>query len=180
MKKLKLIRNILYGVLLACLLLVALSVTVSAYDIIPGFKLFTVQSGSMEPSIRTGSVIISTPSENYQTGDIITYRTDETNPKATVTHRLVDIIEEEGQIMYVTKGDANDAADPNRILSSQLVGRVALSVPFLGYPVAFAQTQTGLIIMIIIPATLIIYSELVVIKDEIIKIIKKRHGKTGQ
>ncbi|MGI5841644.1 MAG: signal peptidase I [Patescibacteria group bacterium] len=177
MKKLLLIRKALYAVLFTLVLFVAIAVSLSAFDVFSAFKLFTVQSGSMEPAIKVGSLIVSVPESSYQVGDIITYRTDTNNPKATVTHRLVEIKNENNQDLFVTKGDANDAADPNNISPDNVVGRVSFTLPYLGYPVAFAQTQTGLIVMIIIPATIIIYSELLVIKEEMVKIIKKHHGK---
>jgi len=54
------------------------------------------------------------------------------------------------------------------------VGKVELSIPFVGYPIAFAKTLPGLIVLIIVPGTIIVYNELLNIKKEIIELLKKK------
>lgn len=166
----KKITNTIYTVIIIALVFIALSVALSAFDI-GGYKLFSVQSGSMEPTIKTGSIVVVEKSDDYQENDIITF--NEQN-QSTVTHRLVKKEVEEGQVKFTTKGDANTSTDTNKVLASQIIGKVAFSLPYLGYPVSFARTQTGLIALIIIPATIIVYSELVSIKNETKKIIDKK------
>jgi signal peptidase len=89
MKKInwKTIGNIFYWVIFVVLLFFAGVVAISALNLPNGIKIFTVQSGSMSPAIRTGSMIISKPIANYQKGDIITVQ-DPANPKNTFTHRI--------------------------------------------------------------------------------------------
>jgi signal peptidase len=175
---LKTVWNIFYTLVIVVLVLVAGALTVSAFNIPGGLKLYTVQSGSMEPAILTGSIVISQPASEYRVNDVITYKSKEEitnpNPKVTTTHRIVDTQEVDGKTEFVTKGDANDGRDGGTVSTEQILGKEVFSVPFLGYPVAFARTQMGLIVLIIIPATMIIYSELMNIKNEAMRLLKER------
>ena len=72
--------------------------------------------------------------------------------------------------------DANNTADLDQIKARQIVGKVVYWVPFVGYFAAFTKTPTGLILLIVIPSTIIIYSEILKIKEEVIKLAKKRRG----
>jgi signal peptidase len=168
----KITGNIIYSLVLITLILIAGASAVSALNIPGGYKLFSVQSGSMEPSIRTGSIVIVQPVNDYKINDVITYKKDKS--KNSVTHRLVNIETKDDQIVYTTKGDANDAPDSEPVLKSSVLGKTLFSIPFLGYPVSFSKTQTGLIVLIIIPATLIIYSELMTIKNEAKRLLIER------
>lgn len=118
----------------------------------------------MEPSLKVGSVIFSRQFPQYNKNDIVTFSPDN-DAKNTVTHRIIDIRDNQ----FITKGDANNTPDIDTISQDKILGRVIFSIPFIGFIVAFAKTQLGLIIFIIIPATLIIYSEVLNIKKEIEK-----------
>lgn len=137
------------------------------------FKLYVVSSGSMEPSIKTGSVIAVVPKAVYQVGDIISFKTSD-NSKSTTTHRIVGI----GGGFFKVAGDANDDPDPNLVPNSAVVGSVRLSVPYVGYLSGFAKTPKGFILLVIIPATIIIYEELKGLGVEIKKLLQKFHPKT--
>lgn len=166
-----------YWILLLLLLIISLTVVFSKFNNPLGVRLFSVKSGSMEPSIRVGSIVMMKGQEEYQAGDVITVRM-ERNAKETFTHRVVEVVENEelGRIVYRTKGDANPEIDRELVPKGRILGKVILTVPYLGYPVAIAQTQMGLTFLVIIPATLIVYSEAINIKNEIGKIIKKRRN----
>jgi signal peptidase I len=171
--------KILYGLIIVALLVIIITVLVSYFGIPNGLKLYTVQSGSMEPAIHVGSIVIDHNAKNYARGDIISFSLDN-NPKNIVTHRIVGLKAINNKFQYLTKGDANRTPDTGIVQESMILGKVIYSLPLLGYPVAFARTQTGLIVLIIIPSTLIIYSEILNIKNEISKILKKRNEqKTG-
>lgn len=178
MKKLKLIGSILYWLVFCVLILIAALVGVSAMNMPGGIKFYTVQSGSMEPSIHIGSVVISKPSDNYQKGDIITFKAEKdsaiNNPKYTTTHRIYEIETKDGKEQYITKGDANNSPDMVPTGKDLVLGKTFFSIPLLGYPVSFAKTREGLIILVIIPATIIIYSELLSIKNETKKLLEQR------
>jgi len=133
-----------------------------------GFKLFTVESGSMEPAIKTGSLVIVKSAKDYKIRDIITFK-NAYDPRETTTHRIVEIKDEEGKKSFIVQGDANNAPDSDPVEEIRVLGKVRLSIPYIGYPVSFAKTTPGLIILIIIPATIIVYDELRKIGREVKK-----------
>lgn len=145
-----------------------------AFSLLPlpgNYKVYTVQSGSMEPGLHMGSLIFVKSQKDYRVGEIITRKT--TDPKITITHR-VDSKDARSEVpIYKTRGDANDAPDAEEIVSQSIIGKVVLALPFLGYPVSYAKTLPGLVLMIILPAVIIVYDELQNIASEI-KMIKER------
>jgi len=174
----KLLRNIAYWLLIVVLVVIAAVTAISALDIPGGIKLYAVQSGSMEPAISAGSLVLSKPTEGYQIGNIITFKAEEdrliNNPKYTITHRVFEVNETETGIEYVTKGDANDTRDSRAVSKDLVLGKTIFSIPFLGYPISYAKTREGLIILVIIPATMIIYSEMLNIKKEFKRLIREK------
>lgn len=158
--------------------LFAITALMSKFSI-GGVKLFTVQSGSMEPTIKTGSMILTKSEKNYEIGDIITFE-DAQNRKQTVTHRIVGK-QTEGTLSYTTEGDANGSPDSQVTMPYQIIGKVLLKIPYFGYPVAFARTPVGFSILVIVPATIIIYEEINNLKNEIIIWRgKKKEGKDAK
>lgn len=146
---------------------------------VPGnYKLFTVMSGSMAPTIKTGSLVITKPAKVYQINDIITFENPQDTQK-TITHRIIETKKENNVDYFITKGDANSSPDAVNVYPKMIIGKVRLILPFVGYPIAFSKTLPGLIIFIIIPATIIIYDEILKIKNEIEKKWKRfRRKKT--
>jgi signal peptidase I len=117
-----------------------------------------VLSGSMAPSMSPGDVIISNhidPKEVHL-NDVITF-TYADSPKKFVTHRVVNITTSEAvMIQFQTKGDANKEPDGRWVQSQEIVGKVTLVIPYLGYVSNFAKSKLGFLTIIIIPAILII------------------------
>jgi len=113
-----------------------------------------VLTGSMEPAIPVGGVVIIKPEkyEAIQVGDIICFKFSEST---LITHRVV-AINEEG---FITKGDANEENDPKTVKKEDLVGKVALILPLAGYIGSFIQTPLGFILFLFIPAVSIILYE---------------------
>lgn len=160
------------------LFIIAGLAALSAFGLPKSFRLFVVQSGSMEPTVKTGSLVIVQPENQYKKNDIITFKSrpdaDIRNPGLLITHRIVDIKEDKGEVFFTTKGDANNAPDMESRPAGNVLGKVVFSIPYLGYPVGFAKTQTGFILLIVIPATIIVYSEAITIKNETAKLLAKR------
>lgn len=127
----------------------------------------TVLSGSMEPEIKTGSIVIVKPASEYKIGDVITF--NESKGKAPITHRIYDIKIVDSEPLYITKGDANDTPDQIEIKKKDIVGKVLISVPFVGYAIDFARKPMGFALIIIIPAAVIIFDEIMKIYAEIKK-----------
>lgn len=141
-------------------------VLVMASSLLPlpqAVKIFTVRSGSMEPAIQTGSLILVLARERYQVGDVVTV---DTGDRHSVTHRIIEERGSPAQPTFLTKGDANEEPDPVSVGKRDIVGKTLIAIPYLGYPVAYAQTKTGFIWLILFPAALIILSELATIVTE--------------
>jgi signal peptidase len=172
-KVFKIISNI-FLVLVFC---VGILVVTSFVKIPGGFKLFTVLSGSMEPTLHTGSIILVKPLQSYATGDIVTRAT--ADPKVTITHRIISKDESTQQAQFETKGDANNSADGEKFSQDKIIGKEFVTIPYFGFVISFAKTQQGIILLIIIPSILIIYDELGKIVKELSRIKKEKLEKKG-
>jgi len=163
--------SIVNGLVMTLLVLVAFLSLSSAFSV-GGVQTFSVLSGSMEPTIHTGSVIVTAPAASYAVGDIVTRRTE--TEGVTVTHRIVETSEEDGGAVFRTKGDANDTADTETFPASDILGGVRFSVPWLGYVASFARTREGFLLLVIIPAVIVVYEELRKMKEEAVRLWRKR------
>ncbi|MFB7138229.1 signal peptidase I [Gottfriedia sp. NPDC056225] len=101
-----------------------------------GHQVYYVLSGSMEPTLPTGSVIIvkdMTSETKLSTGDIITFKMPY-NEETLVTHRINEVINEDGELVYRTKGDANEIQDPWIIERGSIVAVYSgVKLPLVGY-----------------------------------------------
>ncbi len=161
-----------YYVLLGALLVLAGLIIFSTFPISGNYKLFLVESGSMEPKIKIGSVAVVKPQAEYEAGDIISFRSS-LRENAPTTHRIYDIREVDGETRFITKGDANNAPDRREVRESEVIGKMLFSVPFVGYAVSAAQKPLGFVLIIVIPATMIIFDEARNIWEEIKKLRKE-------
>ena len=110
-----------------CLTVVA-QVMTNGYVQIGGFSLFRVVTGSMEPTLPVGSLLIcrQTPIDQIEQDDIVCFisRSPEMMGRA-ITHRVISVYENgDGQILLETKGDANLSADGELVAASNLIGKV--------------------------------------------------------
>jgi signal peptidase len=158
MKNLKKIGNIVYRVLGVLILLVIVFFLISILPIPGGFKSYVVLSGSMEPTIKTGSMIIVKSSEQYKIDDIITFG-PYTKTKPPITHRIVETRVQDGAVVYITQGDANNTPDTREISDKDVIGKVYVKIPYVGYAVDVAKKPAGFIVLIIIPSAIIIFDE---------------------
>jgi len=136
------------------------------------YKLLKVLSGSMEPIIRTGSVIMVKPVDEYEIGDIITFDLSSSGAEP-ITHRIHDIKTRDEIVFYVTKGDANNAPDMREIEKENIMGKTILAIPFIGYAVDFIQKPIGLTILIVSLALGVMVGEINKIWKEKIKLHEK-------
>lgn len=133
------------------------------------FKAFVVLSGSMSPNIRAGSIVLVQQETTFQKGDVITF-IHPSNPMDYVTHRITDLNNEGKSFSYQTKGDANETADLWTVRKEAVWGKVALTIPLIGYLISFSKTTVGLILLIILPLLCIAISEIRVIIKEVKRI----------
>ena len=165
----KIATKIFYAVifLVIALLLFAL------FPIKGNYQIKIVKSGSMEPDIKVGSIVIIKPSSNYTVGDVVTFGKD-TKTDIPTTHRIVSSRAQEGVILFTTKGDANEDNDTNEIKQSDVHGKVLFDVPFFGYIIDLARKPIGFAVLIILPAIIVIYDEGVKIFKEVKKMQLKK------
>lgn len=110
-----------------------------------GLQVFTVLSGSMEPTYHTGSLIY-VKKVDYRTlevGDAITFMLDE---NTVATHRIVGIVPDEEDpevVRYRTKGDANEAEDGGLVHYKNVIGKPVFTIPKLGYIASYVQNPPG-------------------------------------
>lgn len=133
-----------------------------------------VKSGSMEPAIHTGALVVIKPQGSYAVGDIITFGPD-TAREIPTTHRVVEVLEGAGGPSYVTQGDANEEADTETVTQGNVIGRVLIDVSYVGFLLDFAKQPLGFVLLIALPAAVIIFDEIVSIWREITKRRRERN-----
>lgn len=130
----------------------------------PAFSLYTILSPSMEPNIKVYDVIfdmnVDSP-EDIKEGDVITFISTATLTKGmTITHRVVQIIQDENGYSYMTKGDNNLANDGAAVPFDNVLGKVLFKIPQLGRVQEFLGTKGGWLIVVVIPALIVIISDI--------------------
>lgn len=115
-----------------------------------GLQVYTVLSGSMEPTYHVGSMIYvrSVDYTELEAGDPITFMLDE---DTIATHRIVEVVPDEEDptvLRYRTKGDANDAEDGSLVHYKNVIGTPVFSIPHLGYVADYIQKPPGTYIAI--------------------------------
>lgn len=110
-----------------------------------GIKTYTIISGSMEPEVKIGDIVIvkENQNEDLNIGDIISYR----QGQSVVTHRIVDIYETEEEKIYKTKGDSNNVEDKLEIKDNMIEGKMIGKVPFLGKISTLLQGKVAIIVI---------------------------------
>ncbi|MBQ7500409.1 MAG: signal peptidase I [Clostridia bacterium] len=118
---------ILIAVVLLCLV-IAVQVMSQGYANIFGFSVFRVVTGSMEPTMPIGTVLVTKKTEIYkiEVGDIVCFKSEETSSFGIIiTHRVVKKQSDAyGRVELETKGDANPAADAYYVREKNLIGKV--------------------------------------------------------
>lgn len=151
-------------ILLVTLFLTSLLMSYQSYknpDEVPtffGYKIMTVLTGSMRPALEPGDLVIDKkPDVNeIKVNDIITFKQQE----KYITHRVIGIVNENGQTLYQTKGDANNVEDDILTPQNAVVGGYAFHIPKAGLFLEFARGKVGVFLLIVLPALLIVFGEL--------------------
>ena len=131
---------------------------------IAGYRAFVVMSASMEPAIKTGSLIITERVNPHMLikQDVVTFiRPD--NTKEFITHRIVSVSKPQNIPLFTTKGDNNESPDTWTLVGGGVVGKVMYTIPHLGYLLSIARTKIGIALLILLPALFIILDEIMVI-----------------
>lgn len=117
-----------------------------------GWSLHAVLSGSMEPALRVGGLIVTrpTPLEQVQVGDIVTFSMGD----YLVTHRVVEIVHREGdpRPWFRTQGDANATPDPQLVSSDAArMPRTVAYIPYVGYAAKVVGDRRAFLVLLGVP-----------------------------
>ncbi len=135
-----------------------------------GISPVIVMSGSMSPEFETGDLIFVQRTDPYtlKVDDVICYLEDE----SAVTHRIIEVTEEGGQPMYITKGDANNVEDVVPVTPEQIEGKyTGVHLAGVGDFAIFLQSVPGMILFIGGPILLFI------LWDVIRSVVERRKNK---
>lgn len=122
-----------------------------------GLKSYTVRSDSMSPAIETGDVVVTrqiAPAE-AEVGDIVTFK-DPDGSGDLITHRARAIARTPAGIAFVTRGDANNAAERWTVSADGRIGRLSYRIPLLGYPLSVFGTAPGKLALVALPALVLL------------------------
>ena len=147
--------NIISTVLVSLVVLLALLLVGAR---VFGLQVFTVLSGSMEPTYHTGSLIYVKKVDPYtiQSGQVITFMLDE---NTVATHRVVGVVPDEEDpsvIRFRTKGDANENEDGGLVHYKNVIGTPVFTIPGLGFVANYIQHPPGMYIAIAAGAILLL------------------------
>ena len=144
-------------VLVICLLLfLAVFLTPTLF----GFTFNTILSGSMKPALGIGEVIGLEKVEfkEVEVGDVIGFKLE--GMDTPVSHRVIEIVETEEGIGFLTKGDANEEPDSWVVRPENLAGRMMFHIPYLGYLAKFVKSKVGFALLVGLPAVIIVALEI--------------------
>ncbi len=130
---------------------------------IGGYAPLIVLSDSMYPDIKSGDLIIvkTIDAGDVKEGDVIAFFDPDGTGTSVLTHRVVELTEENGSLAFRTKGDANNAEDPSLAPSENLIGIYQTKINGAGDVAMFLQSTPGLVVCIAVPLVLLIAFELV-------------------
>lgn len=127
---------------------------------------YTILTQSMYPTIKAGDVVITYKEDNnkYNDGDVITF-VSEQNGGITITHRVDEVYNVNNSYSYKTKGDNNNAPDNEITSGDNVLGKVVVKIPKVGYIQQFLVSKTGWIVAVILPCLgIVIYDILKLFK----------------
>lgn len=138
MKALNIIKNILFGVTVAALIL---AIAIFSIPRVTDIEYRAVRTGSMEPEIPVGSlvIVVPAPAEDIHVGDNVTFVTQSSQ---VVTHRVLET-DPENQV-YTTYGIANGADNRDApVKYENIIGVAKFHIPAIGSAVVYLDTLSG-------------------------------------
>lgn len=156
--------GVILCVILLPILIINVTLIIRSYtdkDSVPsigGIFPMIVLTDSMYPDIQSGDLIIcrQTDTETIGVGDVITFFDPAGNGTSIVTHRVIEVTEEDGELAFRTRGDANNADDRLAVKAEKVVGTYWKRIPKAGNVAMFMQTTAGLILCVVLPLILLI------------------------
>lgn len=170
-KKNKVVSTIINVILVIAIVLAILATYISYVSTsgsgvpsILGFRVFSIQTDSMYDTLLPGDLIIDTAvrePEELQKEDIITYWTVIDGERVLNTHRIVEIYDANGYLVFATKGDNNKTVDTLTVHEAEVVGKYSFRIPSLGKVFDYLQTSTGFLIVVVIPVVIFLIYQLI-------------------
>lgn len=151
-------------IILIPILLINITLIVKSYinkDEVPsigGTFPLIVLTDSMYPDIKSGDLIIcnTAEAEDVKVNDVISFFDPAGNGTSIVTHRVIEIVEEDGEISFRTRGDNNNTEDKELVPAENLVGVYKMRIAGAGHIAMFMQSTAGLIICVVLPIILLV------------------------
>ena len=115
-----------------------------------GYQPLTVLSNSMNPIFETGDMLFvkKVDAANIKVDDIITFKE---NGGSLITHRVVEVLRDSGEISFATKGDNNNRIDEELVMAGSVLGKQSFFIPKAGYLVKSIQSPLGMVLLVILP-----------------------------
>ena len=150
----------------------------------PLFGAYVIISESMIPTINVKDAVITmrVTEKDIKVNDIITFISKEIKTQGTpITHRVVGIVYEDPPMNtkvlgYRTKGDNNNTQDFALIAPSEVLGKMLIRIPMIGYVQTFLTMPIGWFVAIVIPCFIVIFGDV----SKIIKSTKKKKESKGE
>jgi signal peptidase len=139
-----------------------------------GLRDLTVLSGSMEPTISTGDVVVERQISplDARLGDIVSFK-DPEDASILITHRVQSMVVHDGVVSFVTKGDANTGVERWKVSADGTIGKVEYHVWHLGYLLSWIRGPLGRVVLVVVPA-------LVLGAYELVRIWRPRPGASSE
>ena len=170
-KKKKVLNTIINVVLVIAIVLAVIATYVSFVSTsgsgvpsIFGLRLFSIQTDSMYDTLLPGDLVIDTAVKDpttLQKEDIITYWTVIDGERVLNTHRIVEIYDGNGYLIFATKGDNNTMVDTLTVHEAEIVGKYAFRIPSVGKAFDYLQTSTGFLLVVVIPVVIFLLYQLI-------------------
>lgn len=114
-----------------------------------GYSSFGVVSGSMEPSIGVGDIVVvhKVEKDALSAGDIIAFFDDGGN---VITHRIAEIYEADGVTLFRTKGDANNGIDGDPVTYENIIGKYAFRIAGGMRILAAVASPLGILVIVLV------------------------------
>lgn len=145
----------IFSLILVITIILGVVIIIAEKAKLGGFSVYVVESESMEPTLKKGDAVIIQRQDSYVEKDIVTFYPNEGANK-TYTHRIVAIDSKSQPPIYKTRGDNNLADDQFKVTHASIQGKVVQTVPAAGGFVLFLRSVSGILLFIIIPATMLL------------------------
>ena len=145
--------------LVNCTLIVKSFINKDEVPSIGGTMPLIVLTDSMYPDIKSGDIIIckKLDAEEIEVGDVISFYDPAENGTSVVTHKVVEIIDEDGKLSFRTRGTNNNTDDRLPVPADKVIAEyTGVRIPAAGNIAIFMQSTAGLIICVIVPIVLFV------------------------